>query len=170
MSNRVGLCKRKFHDAMCPPECVPSFNRYTWIIGEPDIGEETWIGAFCVIDGSGKLAIGKLCSISSGVHIYTHDSVRWSIQGLPKDKTNYSHIDRAPVTIGDNVYIGANSIITKGVTIGHHSIIGALTLVNKSIPPFSIGVGVPVAVVGDVRKSQYWKKRGKVVHQTPILR
>ena len=45
-----------------------------WIIGEPAIGEGTWIGAFTVIDGSGGLTIGSGCDISSGVHIYTHSS------------------------------------------------------------------------------------------------
>ena len=52
----------------------------------------------------------------------------------------------APVKIGNNVQIGANSIVTKGVTIGNNVIIGALTLVNKDIPDNSFVTGNPMVI------------------------
>ncbi|QGY41956.1 maltose O-acetyltransferase [Pseudodesulfovibrio cashew] len=53
----------------------------------------------------------------------------------------------APITIEDDVWIGANVVITSGVNIGHGSIIGAGAVVVRDIPPFSVAVGVPCRVV-----------------------
>ncbi|NOT37115.1 MAG: acyltransferase [Saprospiraceae bacterium] len=96
------------------------------IFGNVTVGENTWIGPFTILDGSGKLSIGSYCSISAGVQIYTHDSVKWAVSG-GVEKYEY-----AEVKIGNNCYIGPNSIIAKGVTIGDGCIIGANSFVNKS--------------------------------------
>ena len=93
------------------------------------IGEGTWIGAFTVIDGSGGLAIGRGCDISSGVHIYTHSSAKRCVSGraLPD-------VERQPVRIGDRVFIGANAVINMGVTIGDEAVIGAGAVVTRDVP------------------------------------
>src|SRR3982750_1585315 len=51
------------------------------VLGDVRVGERTWIGPQTVLDGSGGLTIGSTCSISAGVHIYTHDTVRWALSG-----------------------------------------------------------------------------------------
>src|SRR5215207_7428676 len=51
------------------------------VLGDVQVGEQTWIGPFTVLDGSGGLKIGSHCSISAGVQIYTHDTVLWAISG-----------------------------------------------------------------------------------------
>lgn len=124
------------------------FNNFNIIRGKEFIkfGEDVWIGYFTLIDGSGNLEIGNNVSISSGVHIYTHDSSKYRYYGLIKDNINGNHIERGPVKIGNNVQIGANSIVLPGVTIGNNVIIGALTLVNKDIPDNSIAVGIPCKI------------------------
>mgnify|MGYP006269235355 CR=1 FL=1 len=126
------------------------FNDFCIIAGEPKIGEGTWIGYFTLIDGTGGPTIGRNCSISSGVQIYTHDSVRWSLEGLKKDRIRYTHIDRAPVRIGNNVYIGANAVIVKGVTVGDYCVVGAGAVITKDLPAYSVAVGVPAKIVGRV--------------------
>lgn len=126
------------------------FNDFCIVVGEPQIGAETWIGYFTLLDGSGGLRIGRHCSIASGVQIYTHDTVRWSVENLEKDHVNYGHVDRAPVRIGDNVYIGANAVILKGVNIGDQCVIGAGAVVTKSLPPRCVAAGVPARIVGRV--------------------
>ena len=63
------------------------YNPHAWIIGQPEIGEGTWIGAFTVIDGSGGLRIGRGCDVSCGVHIYTHSTVRRCVSGVPTTRS-----------------------------------------------------------------------------------
>src|SRR2546423_10331063 len=49
------------------------------VLGDVQVGEETWIGPFTVLDGRGGLTIGKYCSISAGVQLYSHDTVKWAL-------------------------------------------------------------------------------------------
>jgi acetyltransferase-like isoleucine patch superfamily enzyme len=92
------------------------------ILGDVKIGKQCWIGPNTVIDGTGGLEIGNNCTISAGVHIYTHSSIE------------PNHIKYQKVKIGRNTYIGPNSVIQMGVNIGDNVIIGALSFVNKDIP------------------------------------
>lgn len=129
------------------------YNEYAWIIDNPKIGKGTWIGAFTVIDGSGGLEIGKECDISCGVHIYTHNSMKRCVAGKRFNKDgsiNKEMLERKPVKIGNNVAIGANSVIMPGVSIGSHSIIGACSVVTKDVPEYSFVAGAPAKIKGKV--------------------
>lgn len=118
----------------------------SYIFGNVVVGRHTWIGPFTLLDGSGdKIKIGNYCSVSSGVQIYTHDTVNWSLTG---GKASY---EKGSVSIGDFCYLGPYSLITKGVRIGKCSIIGAHALVNSTIPPYSIVYGIPGKIVGRVK-------------------
>ncbi|MBF0216317.1 MAG: acyltransferase [Candidatus Omnitrophica bacterium] len=114
------------------------------VLGDVVVKENTWIGPYTVLDGEGGLVIGANCSVSAGVQIYTHDSVKWAVSG---GRHPYEH---APVKIGDCCYIGPNTIIRKGITIGDHCVIGANSYVNRDIPGFSIAFGSPCEPVGTV--------------------
>ena len=92
------------------------------ILGDPNIGEGTWIGHFTILDGSQGLKIGKNCSIASGVHIYSHSTHELTTEGKPK------LVGR--VEIGNNVAIGANSVILHGCRIGDGVVIPALSLLK----------------------------------------
>ncbi len=118
----------------------------SYIFGDVSIGKNSWIGPNTILDGSGgKLRIGSFCSISSGVQIYTHNSVKWALTG------GKSHYEKDDVRIGDQCYIGPNSIITMGCKIGKCSVIGAHSLVDTNIPPNSIAFGTPAKIVGHVK-------------------
>lgn len=121
------------------------YNPHAWIIGDPEIGEGTWIGAFAVVDGSGGLRIGRGCDVSCGVQIYTHSSVRRCVTGR-----RYPDVDRAPVTIGDHVFLGANAVVQMGVTIGDGAVVGAGAVVTRDVPAGAIVTGVPAKVTGNV--------------------
>lgn len=115
------------------------------VFGDVQVGQQTWIGPFTILDGSGGgLRIGEFCSISAGVHIYTHDTVAWALSGGLAAKRV------APVSIGSRVYIGSQSIVTFGVTIGEQSVVAANSMVNRDVPPLSIVAGTPAAIIGQV--------------------
>lgn len=114
------------------------------VYGDVKVGEHTWVGPFTVLDGTGKLTIGNNCSISAGVHIYTHSTVMWAVTG-GEEKYEYE-----PVTIGDNCFIGPQVIIQKGVQIGKQCIIAANSFVNGSFPDNTISAGNPAKIIGEV--------------------
>lgn len=121
------------------------YHEACWIVGEPVIGEGTWIGAFTVIDGSGGLTIGEGCDIASGVHIYTHSSARRCVSGR-----RFAEVERAPVTIGDRVFIGANAVVLMGVTVGDECVIAAGAVVTTDVPPRTVVAGSPARPVASV--------------------
>lgn len=114
------------------------------VFGDVRVGRHTWIGPFTLLDGSGGLEIGDYCSISTGVQIYSHDTVDWAVSGgeLP-----YQY---APVQIGSRCYLGAQTVVAKGVTVGDGCIVGACSFVRDDVPARSIAVGTPARVVGSV--------------------
>jgi len=111
------------------------------VLGNVRVGKNTWIGPFTVLDGSGILEIGDNCSISAGVQIYTHDTVKWAI-GISAEP------ERSPVRIGNNCYIGPNVVISKGVSIGDRCIIGANSFVNMNVPSGMNAWGTPARLQG----------------------
>ena len=116
----------------------------SYVYGDVKVGKGTWIGPSTLLDGSGGLAIGDHCSISSGVQIYTHDTIEWALSG------GTAEYKKAPVKIGSCCHIGSQTVIAKGVTIGDHSIIGACSFINHDVPANSIAAGVPGKVIGKV--------------------
>jgi acetyltransferase-like isoleucine patch superfamily enzyme len=122
-----------------------TYNEHAWIIGDPSIGEGTWIGAFTVIDGSGGLRIGRGCDISCGVQIYTHSTVRRCVSGRAVDE-----IDREPVSIGDHVFVGAQAVVMMGVSIGDRAVVAAGAVVTSDVPADTVVAGVPARPIGKV--------------------
>lgn len=115
------------------------------IFGDVKVGKSTWIGPNTLLDGSGGgIEIGAHCSISSGVHIYTHDTVLWALSGGTLQRK------QASVRIGDCVYIGSQSVIAAGVTIGKRSVVGANSFVNSDVPEATIVGGTPAQKIGIV--------------------
>lgn len=116
----------------------------TTIVGDVEIGENTWIGPFCSLDGTAGLRIGRYCSISLGCQLLTHDTMKWALSG---GKVEYEY---APTTIGDCCFLGSYVVVVKGVNIGNHCVVGAGAVVTRSVPDFSVVVGVPARRIGTV--------------------
>jgi acetyltransferase-like isoleucine patch superfamily enzyme len=121
------------------------FSPHTLLLGEPQIGAGTWIGAFTVIDGTGGLTIGEGCDIGVGTQIYTHSTFRRCLTGR-----SYPDPERTATTIGDRVFISGNVIVNPGVTIGHESAVLAGSVVTHDVPPRTVVAGVPARVIGRV--------------------
>lgn len=102
--------------------------------------------------------LGKFCAISWNVSIggANHDYTRMTQHSFlynPHDKIRpddmeiaYDRFDK-PVTIGNDVWIAAGAVITRGVNIGDGAVIGANAVVTKDIPPYAIAVGNPAKVI-----------------------
>ena len=82
--------------------------------------------------------INRNCSIVSQKHIVICDGVTIGpnvcVYDHDHDLQSRGNFISADITIGKNVWIGANATILKGVTIGHNSVIGAGTIISKDIP------------------------------------
>jgi acetyltransferase-like isoleucine patch superfamily enzyme len=115
----------------------------SYVYGDVKVGEHTWIGPFTILDGTGGLEIGSYCSISAGVQIYTHDTIKWAVTG---GNVSYEY---APVGIGDRCYIGPNTVISKGIKIGSGSVVGANSVVLSDIPARSKALGCPARLVSN---------------------
>jgi acetyltransferase-like isoleucine patch superfamily enzyme len=115
------------------------------VYGNVTVGERTWIGPYVVLDGSGGgISIGSTCSISAGVHVYTHDTVGWALSG------GRYPFRRKPVKIGDCCYIGSQSVILAGVEIGDRCVVAANSMVNENVPAQAIVGGTPARKIGHV--------------------
>ncbi len=108
------------------------------------IGKNTFISSNAYIDkhSGSNISIGNNCYITRNVVILNHtDTHRGGPLGI-WEQFGSKRIS-LDVKIGNNVFIGVNSVIMPGVTIGDNSIIGALTLVNDDIPPGEVYAGIP---------------------------
>lgn len=129
---------------------INSYNKHAWILGNPEIEERVWIGAFTLIDAlHAPIKIGRGTDVSSGAQIITHSTVRRCIS-----EKRHFEVDSSPTEIGEFCFIGTNAVILKGCKIGHHSVIGAGAVIpeNTKIAPYSLVVGVPAKRVGSSKK------------------
>ena len=109
--------------------------------------------ALCAVDAN--ITIGKNTLLGGGVKVYSSDFHsmncidRRDPEGADKDNRK-----SAPVVIGNDCFIGAGTIILKGVTVGARTIIGAGSVVTKSIPADCIAVGNPCKVIKMLKTAQ----------------
>ncbi|USD24820.1 acyltransferase [Flagellimonas marinaquae] len=95
-------------------------------------GSEPWL-----------ITIGNKVTITSGVRLLTHDGATWLCEDKKGRRYSYKKI-----TIGDNVFIGTNSILMPGVKIDHNVIVAAGSVVTKSVPTGVIVGGNPAKIIG----------------------
>lgn len=98
------------------------------------------------------LDIGNNVQITKGVTILTHGYDLSVLKGVYGGVLGSS----GKVKIGNNVFIGMNTTILKGVTIGNNVIIGANRLINKDVPDNCVFAGNPMKIVSDLET--YYKK------------
>lgn len=112
----------------------------------------------CIIDQSHcwLISIGNNVTLAPRVHILAHDASTWQALGYTKI---------APVKIGNNVFVGAGTIILPGVTIGDNTIIGAGSVVTRDIPSNSVAIGSPSKIIGTYE--EYIEKSRKLFEISP---
>ena len=112
--------------------------------GRIAIGGGTLLNLNVMIAAVDAVAIGEHCMLANGCLI-TDGNHRFDDPDKPVPWQGFT--SKGPVTIGDNVWLGANVVVTNGVTIGRRSVIGANSVVLTDIPEFSIAAGAPARVL-----------------------
>jgi acetyltransferase-like isoleucine patch superfamily enzyme len=107
--------------------------------GRITIGDNTFINSGTSIGSLSSVTIGNNVAIGNYVLILDSDYHN------PLDHTKPGA--KAPIVIGDNVWIGARSTILKGVTIGEHAVVAAGAVVTKDIPAYAFVAGVPAKLI-----------------------
>ncbi len=110
------------------------------------LGTRVIVGPNTRIMAATQVRIGARCMISWNCSIFDSIGHRMWLQGQDEAEIE------APITIGDDVWIGPYTIIMKGVEIGSNSIIGAGSVIRRSMPPNSLAYGNPARVIGKVDK------------------
>ena len=121
-----------------------------------EVGENFFANYNCTIIDVAKVKIGDNCQLAPNVAIYT--------AGHPvhSDSRNSLYEYGIGVTIGDNVWIGGNTVILPGVHIGSNTVIGAGSVVTKDIPDWVIAAGNPCKVIREITEDDrkyYYKDR-----------
>jgi len=109
-----------------------------------DIGNNTYIGDRTEIHAGKKIEIGSGCNISWGCTIMDRDYHK-----LNSDTEVYKE-----VKIGNNVWIGCNAIVVKGVTIGDGAVVAAGSVVTKDVAPKTLVGGNPAKII---KENVVWK-------------
>ena len=110
------------------------------------------------------VTIGDHVRITSGVKILTHDYA-WSVL---KRKTGNILGAKSPVTIGSNVFIGMNTIITRGVNIGDNVIIGADGVVAEGCPSGGVCAGNPAKQIMSIEEF-YEKRKSRQFEEAKVM-
>ena len=126
---------------------VESFSCINNAVGDVVIGDYTRIGLHCTVIG--PVTIGNHVNLAQGItvsalnHNFEDTRLRIDEQG----------VNTSEIIIDDDVWIGANAVITAGVHIGRHSVVAAGAVVTKDVPEYSVVGGVPAKVIRTIRQT-----------------
>jgi len=123
---------------------VESYSCINNAVGDVIIGDHTRVGLHNTVIG--PVTIGNHVNLAQGITV-TALNHNFAEKGLRIDEQGVS---TNPVTIGNDIWIGANAVILPGVTIGDHSVVAAGAVVTKDIPPHTLVAGVPAKIIKEL--------------------
>ena len=128
--------------------------------GKISVGDNTYIGPQTIIQSKEMITIGNAVIIANNVIIVdnnnhpTSPEMRLKMSAcddfLNDELWSWKFADSKPIVIEDNVWIGRDSRIMKGVTIGKGAIVALGAIVTKDVPPYTIVAGNPATVVKNI--------------------
>ena len=127
-----------------------------------EVGKNFYANYNCTILDVGKVTIGDNCMFAPNVAIYTAG------HPIHPDSRNSMYEYGIQVSIGDNCWLGGNTIVCPGVKIGNNVVIGAGSVVTKDIPDWSIAAGNPCRVIRTITEEdrKYYYKTVSYTHLT----
>ena len=117
--------------------------------GRIRIGSGTIMNLNVMVAAVHQVDIGAHCMFANGC-LVTDGAHRFDDPDRPVPWQGFT--TKGPTTIGDNVWFGANVVVTSGVRIGRRCVIGANSVVTSDVPDFSIAAGAPARVLGAVAR------------------
>jgi acetyltransferase-like isoleucine patch superfamily enzyme len=128
------------------------FEPHVWLTaqapGRIRIGGGTFLNIAVQVAALELVEIGEHCMFANGCFI-TDANHRFDDPDRPVPWQGFT--GKGPTRVGDNVWCGANVVITTGVTVGERCVIGANSVVTGDLPPFSIAAGAPARVLREIR-------------------
>jgi acetyltransferase-like isoleucine patch superfamily enzyme len=113
------------------------------------IGSGTFLNLGVMVAALERVEIGDHCMFANGCLVTDADH---RVDDLTRPITWQGFTSRGPTRIGDNVWCGANVVVTSGVTIGERCVVGANAVVTGDLPPFSIAAGAPARVIRELER------------------
>jgi acetyltransferase-like isoleucine patch superfamily enzyme len=111
------------------------------------IGAGTFLNLGVMVAAAELVEIGEHCMLANGCFVTDADH-RFDDPDKPVPWQGFT--TKGPTRLGDNVWCGANVVITGGVTIGKRCVIGANSVVTRDVPAFSVAAGAPAKVLRQV--------------------
>jgi acetyltransferase-like isoleucine patch superfamily enzyme len=142
------------------------FEPGVWITGPAParirIGGGSFLNLGVMVAAVELVEIGEHCMFANGCFV-TDGNHRFDDPAKPVPWQGFS--TKGPTRIGDNVWCGANVVITSGVTVGERCVIGANSVVTTDLPPYSIAAGAPAKVL---RTIEYAAPEGGLPPDAPV--
>lgn len=136
---------------------IVKYTEYIIAHSEAKVGKNCLLYNGSLGDESWLVEIGDDVMLTAGVKILTHDGCGWVLKNMGYLK-NPDKLGK--VVIGNNVYVGINTVILPNVKIGDNVIIGAQSVVTKDIPSNSVAAGSPCRVICSIEEFKE-KQRGQ---------
>lgn len=125
-----------------------------WITGPGaariSIGEGSFLNMGVMVAAVERVEIGAHCMLANGCFV-TDGNHRFDDPERPVPWQGFT--TKGPTVLGDNVWLGANVVVTSGVTIGQRAVIGANSVVTRDVPAFTIAAGAPAHAIGEISYS-----------------
>ena len=127
------------------------FEPYVWLTAPGDaritIGEGCFLNIGVMVAAVALVEIGDHCMFANGCFV-SDGTHRFDDPDKPVPWQGFT--TKGPTRVGDNVWCGANVVLTSGVSVGERCVIGANSVVTRDLPPRSIAAGAPAKVLGEV--------------------
>jgi acetyltransferase-like isoleucine patch superfamily enzyme len=115
--------------------------------GRITIGGGSLLNLNVMIAALERVDVGEHCMLANGC-LVTDANHRYDDPARPVPWQGFT--SKGPTVLGDNVWLGANVVVTSGVTIGRRCVIGANSVVTSDVPEFTVAVGAPAKVIASI--------------------